>query len=84
MTVARLIEMLQNEDPSRQVIVQKDSEGNHYSPLSDVETDAYIPETTWFGERKLERLTDDLRSQGYGEEDVAEGGLPALFLVPVN
>ena len=37
------------------VILQKDGEGNSYSPLDNVFTATYIPKSTWCGE-----LSDDL------------------------
>ncbi len=39
------------EGPDVQVILQKDSEGNGYSPLSGVDSNAvYIAKSTWAGE----------------------------------
>ena len=83
MTVKKLIEKLQMEDPDRLVVCQKDPEGNGYSPLEDWWTGAYRAETTWSGEAGLETLTDENREAGYSEEDVIADGVPALFLVPV-
>ena len=82
-TVKQLIEELQKQDPGRVVILQKDSEGNGYSPLAALEPLSYLAETTWSGEVGLEVLTDALREDGYGEEDVLDG-MPALVLFPVN
>lgn len=84
MTVKDLIELLQQEDPARLVISQKDAEGNHHSPLSMLWTGAYLAETTWYGEAGLEALTDEDRKAGYTDEDVIKDGVPALFLVPIN
>lgn len=50
MTVAELIKALLDLPPNLQVILQKDGEGNGYSPLSDVDGDAlYVAETSWSG-----------------------------------
>jgi hypothetical protein len=39
------------ENPDCELLMQKDSEGNGYSPLSGVEMDVvYVPENTWSGE----------------------------------
>jgi len=85
MTVAELIQELDRiEDKTRLVIIQKDGEGNGYSPISCVEEDGYVAEEDWLGERTLEALTPELESQGYSEEDVDEDAVPALFLIPVN
>lgn len=50
MTVKELIEELQKLSPNAEVILQKDSEGNGYSPLFAVDGDAvYAADTTWAG-----------------------------------
>lgn len=39
------------EKPDVELICQKDSEGNGYSPLSGVDFNVmYVPEQTWYGE----------------------------------
>jgi hypothetical protein len=39
------------ENPDVELIMQKDSEGNGYSPLSGIEFDAvYVPDSTYSGE----------------------------------
>ena len=49
--VKQLIEKLQRCSPDYQVILQKDSEGNGYSPLWAVDADCvYVASTTWSGE----------------------------------
>lgn len=84
LTVADLIELLQEEDPDRIVVMSKDGEGNSYSPLSDFSSASYVAECTWSGEIGIEELTDELKAMGYTEEDVIEGGVPALVLWPTN
>lgn len=86
MKVKELIELLKNEDPDSIVICQKDPEGNGYSPLYSVEGDSqgYVPDSTWSGERALLKLTPELVEQGFSEEDVDETAEKAVFLVPVN
>ena len=50
MKVKELIELLKEEDPEKIVIMQKDSEGNGYSPLSGVDGNAvYLADSTWSG-----------------------------------
>lgn len=69
MTVKELIEKLQLVDPDRIVILQKDAEGNGFSPLAGIDDNAvYQPDSTWAGEVKIQTLTADLRSQGATEE----------------
>lgn len=51
MKVKELIELLQKEDPEREVVMSKDAEGNDFSPLvEDFSTGQYVPENTWSGE----------------------------------
>jgi len=51
MKVYELIERLQNMDPDIEVILQKDAEGNGYSPLDATDDEAiYRPETTYSGQ----------------------------------
>jgi hypothetical protein len=50
MNVRDLIIELSALDPDAQVILQKDAEGNGYSPLACADGAAvYVPETTWSG-----------------------------------
>jgi len=83
MTVKELIELLEKEDPDRIVVMAKDSEGNSYSPLSDLGTGIYKARTKWSGEVGLEKLTPELIAAGYSEEDVISGQ-PALIVSPMN
>ena len=71
MTVKELISALQELDPDRVVIIQKDGEGNGYSPLAGAEQVYYRAETTWCGEV-------------HSVEDFAVGDAPAVVLWPVN
>lgn len=84
MKVRKLIELLQTQDPDREVILSKDGEGNSYSPACDFSTGAYAAETTWCGSYGLEELTEELEKQGYLDEDVIEDGVPCLVLWPIN
>ncbi len=85
MTVKELIEELKDMDPERLVVLQKDSEGNGFSPLSGADDNArYVAETTWHGEIKYERLSAEQRIQGYTDSDVTSQGVPACVLFPVN
>lgn len=51
MKVKALMKLLESFDPESQVILQKDAEGNGYSPLAGADHDAvYVAETTWSGD----------------------------------
>lgn len=83
MTVKELIELLQQEDPDRLVILSEDPEGNSFSPLDDVVTGAYVEDTWGNGEFGLEKLTKQDRDAGYGESDIVDGAR-ALCLWPAS
>lgn len=85
MTVQELIDELQAiEDKTRIVILQKDAEGNGYSPLRGADDNAvYAAETTWHGEVRYQRLTAELRQYGYDDDDVGDGA-PCVVLYPIN
>jgi hypothetical protein len=51
MKVRELIALLSTAEPDSEVILQRDSEGNGYSPLYSVDCGSvYVPETTYSGE----------------------------------
>ncbi len=68
MTVKELIRKLQTVDQYREVILQKDSEGNGYSPLSGTE----------------HRLSYEAENSWSGEVNDNGSGLPCVVLFPVN
>ena len=50
MKVSELIEMLESLDADALVVLSKDSEGNGFSPVTDVDPCHYTPFNTWSGE----------------------------------
>lgn len=80
MTVGQLIDRLHLvEDKDRIVILQKDSEGNGFSPLEGADENAvWQPYNAYSGEVKLQYLI-----AGFDEEDVGDGE-SCLVLYPVN
>lgn len=51
MKVKELLEALTGVDPEAEVILQKDAEGNGYSPLHVADLDSvYVPTCTWEGD----------------------------------
>lgn len=77
MTVGDLKDLLQNVDRRLLVILASDAEGNSYSPLDEATAGNYAD-----GEVGLEKLTEEDKKNGYGEEDVLNGA-PAIVLYPV-
>jgi hypothetical protein len=84
MKVKELIEILSTMDQDREVILQRDSEGNGYSPLCGVDDNTvYESESTSYGEVYHEKLTEEDRKQGFTEEDLGTGnGVPCVVLFP--
>jgi hypothetical protein len=83
MKVKQLIKELLKVDQERLVVMSKDSEGNGYSPLSDISEGAYQADSTWSGEFGLEKLTAEDRKDGFSEEDIIDG-VKAICLHPTN
>jgi hypothetical protein len=87
MKVSELIEALQEMDPDMEVIMQKDGEGNGYSPLSGADPDGiYVAESTWSGEVYDASWTAvDAGFDGYEDEwEELQKGPRACILFPVN
>jgi hypothetical protein len=73
------------------VILQKDVEGNGYSPLDGMAETMYLAESTWSGETYMtdEQLQTKLRTDPGGRWSVEDDGAPegsvrAIVLWPVN
>lgn len=87
MKVKELIEELKKVDGDRVIILQKDAEGNGYSPLAGLDSEVnYRADSTWSGDIGYQKLTPELRKQGYSDGDIisGDGAEPALVLFPVN
>jgi len=83
MKLKQFIQILSQEDPELEVIMQSDSEGNGYSPFSSYWIGAYRSITTWYGEAGYDTLTDELIEDGFSEEELITNGTKAIFLGPV-
>jgi hypothetical protein len=85
-TVGELREKLAQLPDDMPVILEKDAEGNGYSPLAAVSTDErYEPESTWSGEVRVseeEWSPEDYHGDTY--EEYTQGSYPAVILGPVN
>lgn len=87
MTVAELIQELQKLPPDLQVIIQKDAEGNGYSPLNTVDPDCiYVERSTWSGEvHSIEWSWEDACFDSLeGWEQFKASRPRCCVLVPVN
>ncbi len=80
-----LIELLSTLDPESEVILQKDAEGNGYSPLAGADNDAvYIAETTWGGEVYPTYWSADDAGMDDGEWEEIQAKPRCIVLYPVN
>ena len=80
MKVKELIKKLEAENPDSKVILQKDAEGNGWSPLEDIWTGWYEADSTWSGDAIDEAgFKEDYEDAG-NEADLDK----AVILVPVN
>ena len=63
-TVGELMDYLATQPRDRKVILQKDAEGNGYSPLADASEAMYSADSTWSGEVHItpEQLAEQLAS----------------------
>lgn len=83
MKVKELIEELQKLDPELQLICQKDSEGNGYSPLAGADLACYVEENTWSGTvYDLSWSADDADCDDKEWEEIKKNKVVVLF--PVN
>lgn len=82
MTVKELIIELQKiKNQDRLVVLQKDPEGNGYHKLMGIDDNAVYDKE--YREVQLERLTKDLKDEGFSEEDLGSDDMEkALVLFP--
>jgi hypothetical protein len=85
MTVKELKEAIANLPDEMEVVLQKDSEGNGYSPLAGTNPEAvYIAETTWYGDvYSMDWTSDDACMSDEEWEDI-KSKPRTLILYPVN
>ena len=89
MKISELRTLLQEEDGETLVVLSRDSEGNDFSPLAEVELVIYLATTPWSGEIYEEGpLTDAREAAGYRAMDLRQvgqdGAIRALVLWPLN
>lgn len=85
MKVKELIKFLLECDPSAEVILQKDGEGNGYSPLADADHQViYVPETTWYGSVYSTQWTADAAGMDEAEWQAFLKKKRCVVLCPTN
>lgn len=85
MTVKELKEAIENLPDEMEVVLQKDSEGNGYSPLAGTDSDAvYIYETIWYGDVYSMDWTADDACMSDEEWEEIKSNPRVLVLYPMN
>ena len=85
MNIKELKELIKDLPDELEIILQKDSEGNGYSPLEGIDLDAiYVPETTWYGEVYDTTWTADEANMEDEEWEIILKMKRSLILYPVN
>lgn len=85
MKVKDLIELLQTMPEDADVILQKDAEGNGFSPLEGADADCvYVPYNTWCGEVYDTRWTADDADMDEDEWNDLLSLPRSVVLFPVN
>lgn len=74
------------ERPDCELILQKDAEGNGYSPLSGIEFDVvYVKENTWSGQVYSKEYTADDNCMEEAEwEDLKKTNSGYAVMYPIN
>lgn len=85
MKVKDLLEQLKDLDPEMEIIMQKDSEGNGYSPLAGADPEGiYIAESTWSGDVYDASWTADDACMDEEEWEEIQAQPRCVVLYPIN
>jgi hypothetical protein len=85
MKVKALIKLLLDCEQDADVILQKDSEGNGFSPISGVDPDiVYVPNSQWSGEVYSTQWTADAACMEEAEWQKILKKKRSVVLYPVN
>lgn len=85
MTVKELIEALASADPEAQVILQRDGEGNGFSPLEGADLGAvYKPDSTWSGTVYDTKWSAEDAAMDPDEWETLKAKPRCVVLYPVN
>lgn len=76
----QLAELVADGQGDRVVVLSRDGEGNGFAELYDLDDNARFSACN--GEVGPQRLTPEMKRQGFTSEDVKRSGKPALVLWP--
>lgn len=85
-TVKDLKEDIADLPDDMEIIMQKDAEGNGYSPMAGADPNCiYVPNTTWYGEvYSLDWGYEDVLMDADEWDELKEKKDKALVLCPIN
>ncbi len=83
-TCGELADYLATQPRDRKIVLQKDAEGNGYSPLADADEAMYAADNTWSGDVYMtpEELAEQKDPDDYSE--APEDAERVVVLGPVN
>lgn len=82
MTGKRLIELIEEYGPEREIVISKLAAGkSSLSALSYAWACSYAADAN-SSIAGIEKMTDEMRNSGYSDKDMIVGGIPALVLYP--
>ena len=84
MNVGELIKYLKGFNPETEIVLQKDSEGNGYSPLAGADEGYYVPDSTWSGDFYDSSYTADDCFMDDDEFEEMQSRPKSIVLYPVN
>jgi len=84
MNVKELINYLKGFDPETEIVLQKDSEGNGYSPLAGADEGYYVPDSTWSGDFYDLHFSADDCCMDDDEFEEMQSRPTSIVLYPVN
>jgi len=85
MNVGELKKVLEGLDDNMELIMQRDSEGNGYSPLSGAEPEAvYVANNTWSGVVYDTEWSAEDADMGECEWEQLKAGPKCVVLFPIN
>jgi predicted Abi (CAAX) family protease len=85
MKIIDLKKIIEHLPDDMEIIIQKDSEGNDFSPLSEVDDNCiYIPDSTWSGDVYSKEFSADDMLMSEDEWEEMKKKPSVCVLVPVN
>jgi hypothetical protein len=81
-TVGELMNYLATQPPDRKIVLQKDAEGNGYSPLTRAREGMYAADSTWSGE--LYQTPEVIAAEPGEWSDAPDDAERVIVFVPVN